>query len=119
MPPRSGRCRASAATAVDGALGRPEIEPAVAAEKIFRVEIAEHEIGVGHGGARYRPGRNTPVPAGAGAFRPDMQDTPGVHPRDRAAAGADARNIEAVQRDAVAADLPVHDQRRLAVRDQR
>ena len=62
---------------IDGALGRPEIEPAVAAEKIFRVEIAEHEIGVGDGRAGTalavtRRSRDRP-----GAFRPDMQDTPG------------------------------------------
>ena len=47
-----------------------------------------------------------------------MQDAAGVDPRDRAAAGADAGDVEAVQRDAVAADLAVHDQRRLAVRHQ-
>ena len=33
----------------------------------------------------------------AGAFRPDMQDAAGIDPRDRAAAGADAGDVEAVQ----------------------
>ena len=95
-----------------------QIEPPVAAEEIVRIEIAEDEVGVGHGcvGAALavagRPRHR------AGAFRPDMQDAAGIDPRDRAAAGADARDVEAVQRDAVAADLAVHDQRRRAVHHQ-
>ena len=108
----------AAATASTARSAAAEIEPAVAAEKIFRVEIAEHEIGVGHGGAGTAlavTGRSRQRP---GAFRPDMQDAAGIDPRDRAAAGADARNVQAVQRDAVAADFAVHDQRRLAVRHQ-
>src|SRR5205814_4373592 len=55
---------------------------------------------------------------GAGAFRPDMQDAAGIDPRDRAAAGADRGDVEAAQRDAVAGDLAVHDERRLAVHDE-
>ncbi len=113
--PRSDRCQAAPAIAIDGALGRRDVEPAVAAEEIVRVEIAEHEVGVGHG----RLGAALAV-AGrprhrAGALRPDMQDAAGIDPRDRAAAGADAGDVEAVQGDAVAADLAVHDQRRRAV----
>ena len=75
---------------IDRALGQPCIEPPFAAEEIRRVEIAEHQIGVGDGRlaaalavagrARHR----------AGALRPDMQDAAGIDPRDRAAAGADA-----------------------------
>ena len=94
------------------------VEPAVAAEEIVGIEIAEHQVGVGDGravaavavagGARHR----------AGALRPDMQDAAGIDPRDRAAAGAHAGDVEAVQGDPVAADLAVHDQRRGAVLDQ-
>ena len=85
----------------------PPVEPPLAAEEVVRVEVAEHEVGVGDrrlvaavavaGRARHR----------AGAFRPDMQHAAGVDPRDRAAAGADAGDVEALQRDAVAADSPV------------
>ncbi len=103
---------------IDGALGGRQVEPAVAAEEIVRVEIAEHEVGVGDGrlgAALAVAGRSRHR---AGAFRPDMQDAAGIDPRDRAAAGADARDVEAVQRDAVAADLAVHDQRRRAVHHQ-
>ena len=103
---------------IDGALGQPGIEAPLAAEEISRIEIAEHQIGVGDGrfGAALaiagRPRRR------AGALRPDMQDAAGIDPRDRAAAGADRGDIEAVERDAVAGDAAVHDQRRLAVDDE-
>src|SRR5205085_6337384 len=98
---------------VDGALGQALVETARAAEKIRRVEIAEHKVGVGDGwlGAALavagRPRR------GAGAFRPDMQDAAGINPSDRAAAGADRGDVEAAQRDPVAGDLTVHGERRL------
>src|SRR5207248_1661727 len=103
---------------VYGALGRARIETPLAAEKIFRVEIAEHQVRVGDGRfgaalavagrARHRPG----------AFRPDMQDAAGIDARDRAPAGADRGDVEAVERDLVAGDAAVHDQRRLSVDDE-
>src|SRR5207248_10948136 len=87
---------------IDRALRQADIEPPLAAEEIFRVEIAEHQVGVGDGRlaavlavagrARHR----------AGAFRPDMQDAAGIDPCDRAAAGADRGDVEAVEGDLVA-----------------
>ena len=39
------------------------IEPERAADQMRRVDVAEHDIGVGHGRLRRRPGRSTPAPA--------------------------------------------------------
>ena len=61
--PRAAASRSmpsAAGDAIDGALGRPLVETARAAEKIRRIEIAEHEVGVGDGRARCRPGRSRP-----------------------------------------------------------
>ena len=102
MPPRRATrsMPSAAAMPVDGRLGGRTVEPAPPAEKGRRVEIAEHQIGVGH-----RRGTAAVAVAGrarnrTGALRPDMQDAAGIDPRDRAAAGADAGDVEAVERDA-------------------
>ncbi len=92
---------------IDGALGGRAVEPAVAAEEVVGIEIAEHEVGVGDGRAGAALAVAGRTRHRAGALRPDMQDAAGIDPRDRAAAGADAGDVEAVQRDAVAADLAV------------
>ena len=47
-----------------------------------------------------------------------MQDAAGIDPRDRAAAGADAGDVEAVEREPVAADAAAAHQRGLALDDQ-
>src|SRR5258707_5589511 len=47
-----------------------------------------------------------------------MQDAAGIDPADRAAARAERHDVEAVQGDAVAADLAVGGERRLAVDDE-
>ena len=87
---------------VERRLSGGAIQHAPSAKKARGIEIAEHQIGVGHrrsiaaaavaGGTRNR----------AGALRPDMQDAAGIDPRDRPAAGADAGDIEAAERDRVA-----------------
>ncbi len=47
-----------------------------------------------------------------------MKDAAGIDPRDRAAAGADAGDIERIKRDAMAAYPAVHGERRRAVDNQ-
>ena len=93
--------------AVDRRLGRAPVEPAPPAEKARRVEIAQHQVGVGDrrlGAALAVAGR---ARNRTGARRADMQDAALVDPRDRAAAGADAGDVEAVERDRVAGDAAV------------
>ena len=91
---------------------------AAAAEKIIRVENAEHQIGVGHGrlGAAGlvagRPRR------GAGAARPDAQIAALIDPGDGAAAGADGGDIDGRDVDGVLVEDRRGRARRLAVDDQ-
>ena len=98
-------------TAVSAA---PRSRRAAAAEKIVGIEEAEHEVGV-----RYRRFDAAVAIAGgtrlrAGALGPDMQHAAVVDARNRAAAGADAGDVQALQRHALAGDAPVRRDRRLA-----
>ncbi len=97
---------------------RRRIELRAAAEEMRRIEIAEHQVGVGHGGLATAAAVTGGARHGAGALRADMQDAAGVDPGDRAAAGAEAGDVEAVQRKAMAADAAATHQRWLAVDDQ-
>jgi hypothetical protein len=105
--------------AVDCHFGGRPIKAAPAAEKARRIQISEHQIGVGD----RRLVAAAPVAGGpgnrAGAFRTDMQNAAGIDPGDRAAAGADAGDVEAVQRDRVTGDAAAIYQGRLATGDQR
>ena len=95
------------------------VEPLPAAEETYRVEEAEHEVGVGHG----RCGSAPPVAGrprvGAGAGRADVQHAARVDAGDGAAPGADAGDVEAVQGDPVAGDPPIGGDRGLALHDER
>ena len=105
--------------AVDRRLGRGPVEPAPSAQKTRRVEIAQHQVGVGDrrlGAALAVAGRPR---SRAGARRADMQDAAVVDPRNRAAAGADAGDVEAVERDRVAGDAAAVGQARAPIDDQR
>ena len=104
---------------VDRGFGGRPVETAPAAEKARRIEIAEHEIGVGDRRGRAAGAIAGGAGDGAGALWADMQDAAGIDPGDRAAAGADAGDVEAVQRDRVAGDPAAGDQGRLAADDQR
>ena len=104
---------------VDRGFGGRPVETAPAAEKARRIEIAEHQIGVGDRRGCAAGAIAGGAGDGAGALRADMQDAAGVDPGDRAAAGADAGDVEAVQRDRVAGDPAAGDQGRLAADDQR
>ena len=60
-----------------------------------RVEVAEHQVGVGHGRLGRRRGRSRPGPGTAPAERgPDAQGAAGVDPGDAAAAGADLGQVD-------------------------
>ena len=64
------------------------------ADRAFRVDAAEHDIGVGERRARVagavagRPGKRT------GAFRPHLEQATLVDARDRAAARSDRRDLD-------------------------
>ena len=105
--------------AIDGALGGAAIEPRAAAEEIVGIEEAEHEVGVGDGGFGAAPAIAGGSRLRAGALGPDMQHAAGIDARNRAAAGADAGDVQALQGDALAADAPVRRDRRLAADHER
>jgi len=104
---------------VDRRLGRQAVEPAAPAEKAFRIEIAKHQIGVGHGRGTAAVG----IAGGTGhrtrALRADMQDAAGIDPGDRPPAGADAGDIEAAECDRLAGDPAGRREARPASDDQR
>ena len=65
------------------------------AEEVGRVEVAEHEVGVGHGRLACRRGRSRPGPGSAPArVGADLQQAERVDARDRAAAGADLDHVD-------------------------
>ena len=100
-----------------GVCGR-RIECCAAAQEMRGIEIAEHEVGIGHsrlGAAATVAGRAW---HGAGALRADMQDAAGIDAADRSAAGAETDDVQAVQCQPMAADATAADQRRLAIDDQ-
>src|SRR5690349_4705253 len=57
---------------VDGALGGGGVELACATEEIRRIEIAEHEVGVGYSGGLAALAVAGRTRQGAGALRADM-----------------------------------------------
>jgi hypothetical protein len=89
----------------DGGLGGRARELHVAAEKAFRVEAAQHEVGVGHG----RRGAAAAVAGGArigaGAHRTDMQGATVIAPGERAAAGANLDDVDHRQLHGLAGEL--------------
>src|SRR5262245_13529110 len=93
--------------AIDGDLGGAAIKPRLAAEKVVGIKEAENETGVGDG-------RLAATGAVAGWARlrtrtlwPDMEDAAVVDARNRAAARANAGDIQALQGDALPGDAPV------------
>ena len=104
---------------VHGAGGGLRVEPLPAAEESLRVEEPEHQVGVGHGGCGPAPPVAGRPRIGAGAGRTDVQHAARVDVGDGAAAGADARDVEAVKGDPVARDPAVRGDRGLALHDER
>ena len=110
----------------DRAPRRVPVEPHLAAEEEVGVEIAEHEVGVGHGrlGAAEAVGHGTG--AGARALRPHHEPAQRVHAGDGASAGADLDHLDdrdldrepaALLEVVAAVDLELRRDQRLAVRD--
>jgi len=104
---------------IDDALSRPLVEAHPAAQKTFRIEEAENQIGI-----RHRRFRAAAAIAGrprlrAGAFGAHMQQAAIIDTRNRAATRANAGNVEALQRYALACESPVGRDGRLAAYHQR
>ena len=110
----------------DRALRRLTIERELPAEKKTRVEIAEHEIGIGD------RGRDPAAPVtggtwiGSGAVRPDGESREPVDPRDASASGTDLDHLDdrhfyrqsaAFLEPIAAIDLELESDERLAVID--
>ena len=104
---------------VHRALRGAEVEPRAAAEEVPGIEIAQDQVGVGHGGGRAALAVARRARLGARALGPDVQDAAGVHPGDRAAARAERDDVEARQRHLLARDRPVRREVRLAVLEER
>ena len=102
----------------DARFGAGPVEPHRAAVEIIRVEIAQHQIGVGHGGRRPAIAVTNRPRVGAGAFRPDLDDAH-LGARDTAAAGADLQQLHRRQADRQAAARLVVDRIDLEARHDR
>ena len=101
----SSRPRPScSARPADGAPRGSGVEPHRAAEKIFGIEPAEHEIGVGHGRLGAAPAIGGRARVGAGAARADAKGAAAVDIGDRAAAGADRVDVDHRRQHRIAAD---------------
>ena len=109
----------AAATRSTAASAAPPVEPGAAAEEVVGIEQPEDQVGVGHGRRRAAPAVAGGPGLGAGALGADVQHAAGIDPRDRAAAGADADDVERLQRDALAGEPPVGGDLRGAADDQR
>ena len=94
------------------------VEPLPAPEETLRVEVSEHEVGVGHGGRGSAPTVTGRPGIGAGAPRAHVQHPARVDVGNRASPGADARDVETVQRDALAGHPPVGRHGGFAVHDE-
>ena len=70
------------------------IELHLAAEKIIRIEITEHQIGVGHRRLRAALAIAHRAGIGARAVRPDFEQSERIDPGDAAAAGADLDHVD-------------------------
>ena len=85
-------------------LRRRDIELLRAAEEIIRIEEAADEVGIGHGRLRAAAPVAGRARIGAGALRPDGQETAAIDRGDRAAAGRDRRHVERRHVDLAARD---------------
>src|SRR5262249_4344265 len=90
---------------LDPARRAVHVQPDRAAREVGRVEIPEHEVSVGH----RRPYAAAPVAngawIGAGALRPDLDETEGADRADAAAARADLEQVDRGHREGKAARL--------------
>ena len=111
-----GRCRSQARVPVWQPRRSPPPDPAPpATQEICRIEVAQHQVGVGDGRAGAALAVAGRTGNGAGAFRPDGQQSGPVQLADRPASGTQRHDVQARQRDAGVGDGLVAGQRRLAV----
>ncbi len=73
---------------------RGAVELHVAAEKTRRIDISEHDIGIGHGRVRTAAPVTGRPRLRAGALRPDLEKAQLIDVRDAAAAGADFDQLD-------------------------
>jgi hypothetical protein len=96
------------------------VEARETADRPLGVDPAEHDVRVGHGRAVVAAPVGDGAGVGARALRPDLQEAARVDPGDRAATGADRRDLDHRRADDEAeVDAGLCRQRALAVRDQR
>src|SRR5262249_31750356 len=93
---------------------RAAIEARAATEKFVRVQKTEDEVGVRHRRLAAAAAITGRTRLSTGAVRPYMQHAALVDTRDRPATRADASDIQALQRHALACNAPVGSDRRLA-----
>ena len=82
------------------------IELHTTAVEVIRIEPAEHDARIGHGGLVAAGAVAGRAGHGAGALRADAQQAAGVDPGDRAAASADAAHVDRGHRHHVAQPAP-------------
>ncbi len=102
---------------VDGGLRGCRVERPGAAHERGRIEITQDHIGIGHGRSTATVAIARRPRHGAGALGPDPEDAAGIHRCDRAAAGCNARYVEAAQGNALAGQSAISRQRHGAVGD--
>ena len=78
----------------DHAARRHLVERHAAAQEVAAVEAAQHDVGVGHGGAVAATAVGGRSRHGAGRARPDLEGAGLVDEGDRAAAGADRVHVD-------------------------
>ena len=104
---------------VDGARSGAGVQHDAPAEEVRRVEEAEDEVRVGHGGRRAAPPIARGTRRSSRALGTDVEDAAAVDMRDRAATRAQRVNVEARECDLRDADGPLARERGLAVLQER
>src|SRR5262249_56136840 len=104
---------------VEGWFGGGTMEACGASEKIVRIEEAKHKVGIRHRGFGAAAAIASGTRLSAGPLGPYMQHAAVVDARNRPATSADAGDIEALQRHALARDAPVGSDRGLTSDNER
>ena len=89
-----GEAERPGAALLDRPGGAFDVEPDLAAEEVRRIEPAEDDVRVGHGGLDAAAAIADRAGIGARTLRPHAQEPARVDPRDRAAAGPDLDEID-------------------------
>ena len=116
---RPGRGPTRSPTTAHATRARVDVERHATAEEALGVDVAEHDERVGERGLRPAPAVARGTRVGARRPRADPDRTHRVHPRERAAAGADGVDVDHRQRSPVPEQRPAGPAQRLAARDER